>query len=170
MARVVQALETDYAAQLKRTKHPLLGFGTVNVGTIAGGSQPNIVPDRCVIGVDRRTLPGESEAATRRALGAFLKLHRLEARVTNVKLKPCPAMATDARLPLVKQFLRSAGQRRGVGLHYFCDAAVLAAAGIPSVVFGPGDIAQAHTAEEWIERSQLERGQTLLIRFLKSLP
>ena len=45
MARIVQALETDYAKQLKRRKHPLLGSGTVNVGKISGGTQPNIVPD-----------------------------------------------------------------------------------------------------------------------------
>jgi acetylornithine deacetylase/succinyl-diaminopimelate desuccinylase-like protein len=170
MARVVEALETDYARQLKKEKHPLLGFGTVSVGTICGGTQPNIVPDHCSIGVDRRTLPGETEAWTCRDVSAFLKAHRLEAKITPVKLKPSPALETDARLPLVKQFLRSAGQKRAVGLHYFCDAAVLASGGIPSIVFGPGDIAQAHTADEWIEISQLERGQALLLNFLKSLP
>lgn len=170
MARVVDALQTDYAARLKKKKHPLLGFGTVSVGTIHGGTQPNIVPDRCVIGVDRRTLPGESEAATRLAMSTFLKAQKLNATVSNVKLKPCPALETDARLPLVKQFLGSIGQSRAAGLHYFCDAAVLASGGIPSVVFGPGDIAQAHTADEWVEISQLEQGRALLLNFLKSLP
>jgi acetylornithine deacetylase len=53
---------------------------------------------------------------------------------------------------------------------YFCDAAVLAAAGIPSVIFGPGDIAQAHTADEWISLSSLERAKEMLLRFLSSLP
>jgi acetylornithine deacetylase/succinyl-diaminopimelate desuccinylase-like protein len=170
MARVVEALETDYTRQLKQKKHPLLGFGTVSVGTICGGTQPNIVPDQCTIGVDRRTLPGETETWTCRDLGAFLKTRRLEAKVTPVKLKPSPALETDTRLQLVKQLLRSVGQKRAGGLHYFCDAAVLASGGIPSVVFGPGDIAQAHTADEWIEISQLERGQALLLNFLKSLP
>jgi len=170
MARVVDALETDYAAQLRKRKHPLLGPGTVSVGTIHGGTQTNIVPDRCVIGVDRRTLPGESEAATGRALADFLKRRKLPAKVTAVKLAPCPALETESRLPLVKQFLGSLGQKRAAGLHYFCDAAVLASSGIPSVVFGPGDIAQAHTADEWIEISQLERGQAMLLQFLKSLP
>ena len=51
MARVVDALETDFAARLRKRRHPLLGSGTVNVGTIAGGTQTNIVPDRCVINV-----------------------------------------------------------------------------------------------------------------------
>jgi acetylornithine deacetylase len=47
---------------------------------------------------------------------------------------------------------------------------VLAAGGMPSVVFGPGNIAQAHTADEWISLAELERGKDLLVRFLKSLP
>ena len=170
MSRVVDALQTDYAAQLKKKKHPLLGHGTVSVGTICGGTQTNIVPDSCVIGVDRRTLPGESESQTRQAMSAFLKSLALKAKVSNVKLKPCPALETGERLPLVKQFLGSIGQKRAVGLHYFCDAAVLASGGIPSVVFGPGDIAQAHTADEWIEISQLEQGRAMLLNFLKSLP
>lgn len=170
MARVVNALETDYAALLKKKKHPLLGHGTVSVGTIRGGTQTNIVPDSCLIGVDRRTLPGESEAWTRQSMGAFLKARGLEAKVSNVKLKPCPALETNPELPLVKRFLQSAGQKRALGLHYFCDAAVLAGGGIPSVVFGPGDIAQAHTADEWVEISQLEQGCAKLLSFLKSLP
>lgn len=170
MAYVVAALETDYAAELKRKKHPLLGHGTVSVGTIHGGTQTNIVPDSCLIGVDRRTLPGESEAWTRRNLAAFLQARKLSAQVSNVKLKPCPALETNPGLPLVKQFLRQAGQKRAIGLHYFCDATVLAGGGIPSVVFGPGDIAQAHTANEWIEISQLEQGGAKLLAFLKSLP
>ncbi len=170
MSRIVDALETDYAARLKKETHPLLGFGTVNVGTICGGTQPNIVPDSCVIGVDRRTLPGESELATRLAMSKFLKSRKLNAKVSNVKLSPCPALETSERLPLVKQFLGTLGQKRAGGLHYFCDAAVLAGGGIPSVVFGPGDIAQAHTADEWIEISQLEQGRAMLLNFLKSLP
>jgi acetylornithine deacetylase/succinyl-diaminopimelate desuccinylase-like protein len=170
MARVVDTLETDFAARLRKRRHPLLGCGTVSVGSIRGGTQPNIVPDRCVISVDRRTLPGETEAGARREVAAFLRARRLQARVASVKLQPCVPLETDAGLPLVRAFLRSLGQRRPAGLHYFCDAAVLASGGIPSVVFGPGDIAQAHTADEWIALDQLERGRDLLLCFLKSLP
>jgi acetylornithine deacetylase/succinyl-diaminopimelate desuccinylase-like protein len=57
-----------------------------------------------------------------------------------------------------------------VNVGVICDAAVLSAAGIPSVVFGPGDVAQAHTADEWILVSQLEHAREMLVRFLKSLP
>ena len=169
MARIVGALETDYAARLRRRKHRLLGAGTVNVGTIAGGTQPNIVPDRCAIEIDRRTLPGETEAGVRREIAALLRAKKLSATISSSKAAPALPLETDAKLPLVRQFLRSVKQARPVGVDYFCDAAVLAAGGIPGVVFGPGDIAQAHTADEWISLAELERGKDLLLAFLKSL-
>jgi acetylornithine deacetylase/succinyl-diaminopimelate desuccinylase-like protein len=169
MARVVDFLESDYAAQLRRRKHPLLGTATVNVGTISGGTQPNIVPASCVISVDRRTLPGETEPSVRREISARLRAKKLSAKVSNTKLAPAPAMETSSKLPLVRQFCRSIGQKRPAGVDYFCDAAVLSAGGIPSVVFGPGDISQAHTADEWISLAELECGKNLLLNFLKSL-
>jgi acetylornithine deacetylase len=70
----------------------------------------------------------------------------------------------------VGELLRAARQRSPEGVHFFCDAAVLAGGGIPSVVFGPGDIAQAHTRDEWVSVTQLERSSTSLVRFLRSLP
>ena len=170
MARVVVTLETDYAAQLRRRKHQLLGTGTVNVGTIAGGTQPNIVPDRCLIEIDRRTLPGETEAGVRREISALLRAKKLSVTISGSKAAPALPLETDPKLPLVRQFLRHAGQKRLAGVNYFCDAAVLAAGGIPSVVFGPGDIAQAHTADEWISLAQLERAKALLVRFFQSQP
>jgi acetylornithine deacetylase/succinyl-diaminopimelate desuccinylase-like protein len=170
MARIVNVFETDYAAQLRRRKHKLLGAATVNVGKISGGKQPNIVPDHCEILVDRRTLPGETEADVRREIAVLLKKNKLSAEISSDKSVPCEALETDFKLPLVRQFFRSAGQTKPIGVHYFCDAAVLAAGGIPSVVFGPGDIAQAHTADEWISLAELERAKNLLVRFFNSLP
>ncbi|MFZ1072219.1 MAG: M20 family metallopeptidase [Verrucomicrobiia bacterium] len=170
MARIVDVLETSYAARLRKRKHPLLGMATVNVGMICGGAQPNIVPGRCAITIDRRTLPGETEAGVRREIAALLNTANLSAKISSVKLAPCLPLETSPSLPLVRQFLRSAGQPKPAGVDYFCDAAVLAAGGIPSVVFGPGDIAQAHTADEWISLASLERGKNLLLNFLKSLP
>jgi acetylornithine deacetylase len=78
-------------------------------------------------------------------------------------------LQTDPRLPLVRSLLRCAGQRRAAGVDFFTDAGVLAAAGIPSVVFGPGDIAQAHTVDEWVAVGQLEKGTRMLLQFLQSL-
>jgi acetylornithine deacetylase len=170
MARIVDLLETDYAARLRKWKHPLLGAATVNVGTISGGTQPNIVPDRCKITVDRRTLPGETDAGVQREIKKFLAAKNLSAQIADRKLAPALPLETNHKLPLVQKFLKAAGQRKPLGIHFFCDAAILSAGGIPSVVFGPGDVAQAHTVDEWISLSELERGKDLLLKFLKSLP
>jgi acetylornithine deacetylase len=170
MARVVDVLETEYAASLHRKKHPLLGHATVNVGSIAGGRQPNIVPDHCWISVDRRTLPGETEQQVRGAITALLRKHGLKVTMSETRGAACHPMETDAQLPLVRQFMSAVGRRRGLGVDYFCDASVLSGGGIPSIVFGPGDIAQAHTADEWISIASLERGARMLTRFLQSLP
>jgi len=170
MARIVDVLETDYASLLKRRRHWLLGTGTVNVGTIAGGRQPNIVPDHCRISIDRRTLPGETEAGVRREIAALLRTKKLAAKISDLKLAPSAPLETDPKLPLIRQFFRNIGQSQPLGVNYFCDAAVLSAGGIPSIVFGPGDIAQAHTTDEWISLAELERATRLMVRFFRSLP
>ena len=168
MARVVDLLQTDYAAQLRRRRHSLLGCATVSVGAICGGTQANIVPDHCSILIDRRSLPGETAATVRREILGVLRRKNLIVSFVKDKLPPCLPLETDPRHPLVAQFLKSVGQRKPGGVRYFCDASVLGHGGIPSVVFGPGDIAQAHTADEWISLAELERGKGILLRFLQS--
>ncbi len=170
MAQVVNILETEYAAMLRKRRHPVLGHPTVNVGSIRGGTQPNIVPDHCEISVDRRTIPGESEKGVRAEIRSLLRRHGLKARLVNTKEALCPSLETDHRMPLVRQFLAAARQHSPAGVDYFCDAAVLVEGGIPSVVFGPGDIAQAHTADEWISLTSLERAVEILKHFLLSMP
>jgi acetylornithine deacetylase/succinyl-diaminopimelate desuccinylase-like protein len=170
MARVVQLLETEYAAVLRHQRHPLLGPATISVGTIRGGAQPNIVPDCCQIEADRRTLPGETPAGVCREVAALLRLHGLRASVKDSKATPCWPMATDPDLPWVRLLMRQARQREPRGVHFFCDASVLSQGGIPSVVFGPGNIAQAHTADEWIAVREVEAATAILTRFLRALP
>jgi len=170
MARVVDILETTYAASLKKRSHPLLGSPTVNTGKIFGGTQPNIVPDVCTIEVDRRTIPGETEASVKREIFSLLKAHSLSAKIFSAKIAPAVPLETNPKIPLVQLFLKSVKQPHPLGVHYFCDAAVLAAGGIPSVIFGPGGIAQAHTVDEWISLAELERAKNLLHHFLGTLP
>lgn len=170
MARVVEWIETIYARRLRTVKHPILGHPTVNVGMIHGGLQPNIVPDRCRIAIDRRTLPRETNAGVMRDLNALLRKAGLTARLLPPPELPSWSMATDPRKPLVQSFLRCAGQKKPAGVHFFSDAGVLAHHGIPSVLFGPGDIAQAHTADEWVAIRQLDEAAALLDKFLRQLP
>jgi acetylornithine deacetylase/succinyl-diaminopimelate desuccinylase-like protein len=170
MARIVHLFETDYARHLREQRHPLLGCATVNVGFIQGGTQPNIVPASCVARVDRRILPGETDRSVRAEMAAWLRRYGLRATLASEKSAGCLPLETDSQRPLVQKFLQIAGQKKPAGADYFCDASILAHGGIPSIVFGPGDIAQAHTADEWISRKSLESATTLLLKFLRSLP
>jgi len=169
MARVVDLIETTYAAELRRRRHPLLGRASINVGSIRGGKQPNIVPDQCMILIDRRTLPGESNAEVIREIKKLLRKNGLSAIVSPTQAGRCGPMETDPEQPLIRQLFRSFGQKVPVGVDYFSDAGILAEGGIPSVVFGPGDIAQAHTPGEWISLRQLERSKQMLLRFFQTL-
>ena len=170
MAKCIDTIETEYAQNLEKKRHPVLGHPTINTGIVRGGSQPNIVPDVCEADLDRRTLPGESFTTISREIGEVLKKRGLKARLTNVKGYTCPAMETDPTLPMVQQLMRTVRQTKPLGVDYYCDAANIAATGVPAIVWGPGDIAQAHTADEWISIRQIERGMDVLTRFLLSLP
>jgi acetylornithine deacetylase/succinyl-diaminopimelate desuccinylase-like protein len=169
MARIVDLLETQYARELQQRCHPLLGCATVSVGVVAGGTQPNIVPARCEAKVDRRTLPGETEASAGAAMGKFLRRHNLRATIRSEKPEGHP-LETPVDLPLVRKFLEAAGAKKPAGVNYYCDASVLARGGVPSVVFGPGDIAQAHTADEWVELKSVETAAAMLRAFFQSFP
>ena len=169
MASVILGLESEYAELLKAQHHPLLGHPTINVGWVQGGSQPNVVPDRCVVQVDRRTLPGERWNAVKGEIVRVGKAAGVRVKVTDIRGHPTPALETDPTLPAVRTFMKATGQRRTYGVDYFCDAALIAESGVPCVVYGPGDIAQAHTTDEWIAIPSLETGTKRLERYLRSL-
>ena len=169
MAGVIDLLETKYQRSLKKRRHRILGHPTINVGAVRGGTQPNIVPARCEIDIDRRTIPGENDAAVQREVVNFVRAAGIQVELLNSKTAPCMPLETDARLPLVRELMRLRGQRTPAGVDFFSDAAIIAHGGTPSVVFGPGNIAQAHTANEWISLRSLERATALLTRFLRSL-
>lgn len=170
MAKVIEVIAGDYSRKLARKRHPLLGCATVNIGTIQGGRQPNIVPNQCEIRLDRRTLPGETHASVVSELKSILRAHGCQVTLKDWKGVPSSPLETDTRLPLVRELLEMAGQDRPMGVNYFSDAGVLTTGGIPSVVFGPGDIAQAHTIDEWVSVKEVETAARLLTRFLGGQP
>lgn len=170
IARVILALEEEYARLLVQKRHPSLGAPTVSVGRMGGGTQPNIVADRAWLELDRRTLPGERPAQVLRELRTILRQRRLQARVTPLARAEAPALETPVDHPWVNRFLEVMRQRRAYGVPYFCDAAILAAGGMPAVVYGPGNIAQAHTADEWVNLAEVERAERSLCSFLQNLP
>ncbi|MBI1178816.1 M20/M25/M40 family metallo-hydrolase [bacterium] len=170
MAKVVQLLETTYANKLKEKKHPLLGHGTISVGSIWGGNQPNIVPDHCEITADRRTLPGETEKRVLQEIRELLNSQKLRADLLDFKGLDSPPLETKEDNEIIKDLMTEARQHRPAGVDFFCDAAILSQAGITSVVFGPGDIAQAHTSDEWILVRQLNTAGSILRRYFDRQP
>ena len=171
MARISEVLLTEYADQLSELRHPLLGSPTINLGLIHGGTQPNVVPPSCFIELDRRTLPGETEASVLSEMHALLKKHGLpRPAITESRGVPCPPLDTNPDLPLVHQFLRTAKRRKPRGVPYFTDASPIAMGGTPAIVFGPGDIAQAHVADEYLDLDQLTQAHAIVLNFLKNQP
>ncbi len=162
-ARVALALE-EYAQQLaQRESHPMLGQPTLNVGKVAGGHSVNIVPDKCEFELERRLLPGEDGHEVVQHCEEFLR-ERLGGAVQVTFEEPYlvdPAMETvpDAQIVLALARAQEATlgfERELAGAHYGTDGSKLAKAGIETVVCGPGDIAQAHTANEFVELEQVE--------------
>lgn len=157
MARLVQRLEAHAAGLRRRPAHPLVGAPTLNVGSLHGGIAVNIVPDLCEARIDRRLIPGEDPDGAlqelEEALGDDL------AWELEVLLRDAP-LETPARSEAVALALRSVasvlGRSRCGGVAYGTDASKLAAAGVQCVVCGPGNIAQAHTTQEWVAVEQVE--------------
>jgi acetylornithine deacetylase/succinyl-diaminopimelate desuccinylase family protein len=171
MARLVSAVDR-YAAKLQaRPPHPTLGPRTTSVGRIAGGVSPNTVPDVCRIDIDRRLLPGESAEATAADLEAFLKADPaidfpFTLTQTHAACPPLdPAKSGELAARLGAAIDTVAGRHEIHAVPYGTDASTISGAGIPAVVFGPGDIAQAHTKDEWIDLSQLDPAADILFRF-----
>ena len=171
MTPILEFLFGEYPKDLNSRTHPLLGSPTVSVGKIRGGSQPNVVPDECVIDLDRRTIPGETETSVKKELiEAFRERDIPLPEFSKSRSVPCPPLDTDPNLPFCQSFLRAAKRRKSRGVPYFTDASPIAVGGTPALVFGPGNIAQAHSTDEWVEMEQVDRAHSIVSKFLKSLP
>jgi acetylornithine deacetylase len=165
--------------KLERTResgprHQLLGRGSLHASKIQGGVGMSTYPELCNLAIERRTLPGES---TEKALGeirdAFAKVRsehpQFAARVTLNTAQLPSDVPIDS--PIVKR-LRGALEREGVpvkieGLSAWTDAAPLNEAGIPTICFGPGDIALAHAAEEFVPIEEIDVATRVLTRVVR---
>ena len=169
MGGILIAIER-YAAELQaRTPDANLGARTLVVGTIRGGVSPNTVPDRCVIDIDRRLLPGESATVAIDDLNRYLQGFEFTALPPKLACPPLlPNGGDDCVARLGAAIDRVRGRHEVWNVPYGTDASTIQEAGIPAVVFGPGDIAQAHTKDEWIDLAELEAAAEVLFGFLTS--
>ena len=170
-AAVLQELEVLQRDVLCQRTHQLLGHASLHASTIGGGTGWSTYPDRCVLQVERRTLPGESPdevvAQFTAACDHARALHpALNVRMRHVLTQAPSDVAVDA--PVVRALaaaLAAEGEAAPVrGVSAWTDAALLNAAGIPAICFGPGDMSLAHADEEYIELAEVERATRVLTR------
>lgn len=176
-AGIYLAALDGYARALKeRTRHPLLGYGSFHAGTISGGTAESVYPETCDLLLERRTMPGEQTGAVVAEFQGVLDDvvaadPSVRASLEMTLDRPGTEVSESHRLV---QGLLESGEAFGVprtveGMTAWVDAAFLNEAGIPAVCYGPGDIAQAHSSDEWIEVRQIGTCADVLERFARSL-
>jgi acetylornithine deacetylase len=149
--------------------HPLLGRPSVHAAGISGGSGMSSYPERCDLSVERRTIPGETTEQVRLEIEELLdrvKLvdDKLEASVRiTMEQQPSDVPASAAIVRALSQSLASCGVRESIaGMTAWTDAALLNAAGIPAICFGPGDIGVAHAATEFVPVKEIAAATQVL--------
>ena len=172
MGHLLVAFEEEAERLGGETGHPLLGPASLHAGTIRGGSAPSVYPDRCHLVVERRTLPGETAATVmdetaRVAAAARRRCPELDASVEPGLFRAATEVPVSSSLV---DGLRRACARAGLpgdvrGMSAWVDACFLNESGTPAVCFGPGSIAQAHTADEWVSVAEIETCAQVLTDF-----
>lgn len=172
MALVIAAIQQD-TLRLQDHAHPLLGPATCNIGVIRGGEQINLVPASCQIEIDRRMLPGESEAETlahyQSLMDRLIQQHQIEIQMHPPLLSDLPletGIDTSA-VHTMTSILSDLGlSGEPIGVPFCSDASKFGALGIPSMIFGPGSIDQAHSIDEYIECDQVPQALNVYRRFM----
>ena len=187
-ARFINLVERELAPTLAARRHPLLGSATVNTGVVLGGDRPPMVPATCSVQLDRRWLPGEQHADVLEEVRQLVgRLHEDDPAV-KATVREMEGTSSFVHAPLacpvdhdgLQLLCAVAAEHAGngsdpVGVQFWTDGALLSAAtGTPAVVCGPGDIAQAHSLEEWVAVDQLRQAAAIYLifaaRFLEADP
>ncbi|HWE43442.1 MAG TPA: ArgE/DapE family deacylase [Gemmatimonadaceae bacterium] len=151
--------------------HPLLGRASLHASLVHGGIGLSTYPDRCMLSIERRTLPGETtESVIEEVREAFARISaRRPAFDPSLRLITAQGPSDVSPGAPVVQSLARAIEGEGMtmaieGMSAWTDAAILNAAGIPAICFGPGDIKLAHAAEESVPVGEIERATAVLTR------
>lgn len=172
MGRIIQLIE-KYQDELEKILDPPLGNETVSVGTISGGSGVNVVPEKCVIEIDRRITRKMTPENARTALSDYLKTNGIDFDFSASDFFDAEnAALIDESHPGIKAVCRACS---GLGISdelcqvaYGSDAFRMNRYGIPTILFGPGSIKQAHCADEYLEISQLDIAENFYLELMKT--
>jgi len=164
LLRELQGLEGSFLKYLSGFQHPVLDQSTMNVGMISGGTRANIVPAQATATLDIRTVPALVSDET---ASDILKRYLTDIELIHSAESPPMAMPSDH--PWLMKLKEIHSNLKFVGAPWFSDAAHLSAAGIPSICLGPGSIDQAHTADEFIQISDLEDGAAWFTKMIAGL-
>ena len=159
--------------EIKTEPHKLLGSCSMSINTIAGGKTMNVVPDKCSIGIDIRTLPGQNHDAIISDLeGIFAKLKaentHFEAGIS--VLRQMQSLETDNNGEFVKAFSSAIDINETKAVGYTTDGPYFASLGCPVVIFGPGKPHLCHKPDEYIDVADLEKAvehyEKIILKFL----
>lgn len=145
-------------------RHPLLGTGSVHASVIEGGGEMSTYPARCVAMFERRTVPGEDAASVLREFEALIDPQLASARVV---LDRAPSEVSPQH-ELARVVSDAAGHPQAIGVPYWMDMALMNAAGIPTVCFGPTGEGE-HADVEWVDLASVERCVDVYTRVAETL-
>jgi succinyl-diaminopimelate desuccinylase len=140
--------------------HELLGRCSISVNTIEGGKTLNVVPDKCVVGIDIRTIPGAGHrqiVADIKAIFEKLKSENSQFEAEVSIIRQVKSMETDSNSDFVKDFCASVGMDKTQAVGFTTDGPQFVSLGVPVVIFGPGKPHLCHKPDEYIEIADLER-------------
>jgi acetylornithine deacetylase len=174
MGRVLARLETLDKSLQSGTTHPLLGTASLHASIISGGRELSSYPDRCTLQIERRTLPGEADDIALQEARDILDVLRgydpeFEGdAVMTFGRKPYEIDRSHPLPSLLAAAAAPAGHTpRQLGMSFWTDAAILGAAGIPSVLFGPGG-AGLHSTEEYVRLRDVEICRDALVALTRA--
>ena len=157
MGHVLVALERLDERLASGPRHPLAGTGSVHASLIEGGQELSSFPAHCLLMGERRTIPGETVENVER------ELRELAGDATVRVIASRDAYEAPIEHPFVELFARIIGTHDLVGAPFWTDAALIAGAGIPTVLYGPSGEG-AHAEVEWVDLASLERVRDVIVR------
>jgi acetylornithine deacetylase len=174
MAPVITFVQERLAAQLASTDHPLVGPPTISPTMIEGGMGINVVPPECTLFIDRRTVPGEDPMAVWRDYKRAIEqlgpgsIEVLPPEVTDVALDTPPT--SDVVASMARVLTSHQLDPEPIGVNYGSDASKIGERGVPSIVFGPGSIRDAHQPDESVDLAEVVTASRIVRDLIRDFP